>query len=82
MPEVAFTDADGFTATDDPQVKVSRHAPHALCDVFGHQWCVLPYPMAMVFNPETGEHLFSTYHTLCHRCPVRVLVERKPGEDP
>lgn len=78
----SFVDSDGFAATDDPAVRVSHHDPHALCDVFGHQWYVLPYPMAKVFNPETGVHLFDTYHVLCRRCPVRCLVERRPEEDP
>lgn len=77
-----FADADGFSPTDDPSVRVALRDPHALCDVFGHQWHVFPHPMCMVFNPETGVHLFSTFHVICRRCPTRVLVERKPGEDP
>ena len=80
MNSPAFTDADGFVPTDDPQVRVSHGDPHAICDVFGHQWHVFPYPMCRVFNPETGAHLFDTYHTICKRCNTRVLVERKPGE--
>ena len=77
-----LSDADGFVPTDDPAVRVAPAAPHALCDVFGHQWHVFSYPMCMVFNPETGEHLFDTYHVIGRRCPTRVLVERKPEQGP
>lgn len=67
-----------FLATEDPAVRVSAHPPHPLCDVFGHQWHLFPYPMCKVFNPETGVHLMDTYRAICSRCPVTVLVERKP----
>jgi hypothetical protein len=82
-----FVDSDGtteggFRLTDDPEVRVSTHEPHALCQVFGHQWHLFPYPLTMVFNPETGAHLLNTYRAICRRCPVTVLVEKQPGEAP
>lgn len=73
-------EAPAFRATDDPAVKVSTHPPAAMCDVFGHQWHLFPYPLCRVFNPETGVHLMDTYRAICRRCPVTVLVERNPGE--
>lgn len=82
MPSV-ITDADGqtgieFLATDDPAVKVSNHAPSSLCETFGHDWELLPFPFTMVFNPATGVHLMNTFRANCRRCPVFALVERCP----
>lgn len=50
------------------------------CEAQGHDWYVLPYPRAAVFDPRTGSHLHNTYEVACRNCPLIAHVDHRPPE--